>query len=165
MVTQKLYSFTKQQQELKNNAVKQLSMNGVLKPLSIGSVTNICNQDVQFLKAKINNQLTRIKNLEKNITFQLNNPKYLKVRTKNQLDLKILKRCEQIHRDYFNKILYYRNKTLNPNVVYINTIQQSYRMMLFELNQQYLKLKLQLRGVDANENPLRNLDQFQKIRV
>ncbi len=163
MVTEKLYNFVKQQQDQKNNAVKQLSMTGVLKPLSIGSVTNICKQDVHFLRAKINNQLNRIKILEKNITFQLNNPKYLKVRTKNQLDLKILKKCEQIHRDYFNKILYYRNKTLNPNVVYINTIQQSYRMMLFELNQEYLRIKLQMRGVNINENPARNLDQFQKI--
>ena len=148
-----------------NNNVKQLSMMGVLKPLSIGSITNICNQDVNFLRAKIKNQLARITNLEKRITFQLNNPKYQKVKTKNALDLKILKQCEQIHRNYFNKILYYRNKTLNPNIMFIVTIQKSYRSMLFDLNQQYLKIKLQMRGVDLNENPLRNLNQFQQIRV
>lgn len=170
MVRDKLYSFIKQ--NIGNNAnsnanntnsVKQLSMTGVLKPLSIGSVTNICNQDVPFLKRKINNQLLRVKDLEKRIIYQLNNPKYLKVKTRNQLDLKILKRCEQIHRDYFNKIIYYRNKTLNPNIIFINTIQRSYRNMLFELNQEYLKIKLQMRGVDINADPTRNLYQFQKV--
>lgn len=158
MKQQKQYNFL-----IQNDGVKQLSMTGVLKPLSIGSITNICNQDIPFLKRKINNQLLRVKDLEKRIIFQLNNPNYQKVRSKNQLDLKILKQCEQIHRNYFNKILYYRNKTMNPNIMFINTMQQSYRNMLFELNQEYLKIRLQMRGVDLHENPERNLYQFQKV--
>ena len=161
MQQQSQYNFLQSQ----NGTVKQLSMMGVLKPLSIGSITNICNQDINFIRIKINNQLARINDLEKRISFQLNNPKYEKVKTKNALDLQFLKRCKQIHRDYFNKILYYRNKTFNPNVTFIATMQTSYRNMLFELNQQYSKMKLQMRGVDVNENPLRNLDQFQQVRV
>lgn len=157
---QKKYSFV---QSTNNNGVRQLSMTGVLKPLSIGNINNIAKQDIVFLKKKINNQLSRIKMLEMNLVEQINNPKYINVQQKNKMDLQFLKDAEKIHKAYFNKILYYRNKTLTPNIMFLNTMQRTYTNMLFDLNQKYQKVKLQLKGVLSNENTLRYSVQLQQI--
>jgi len=150
-------------QNYNNGAVRQLSMTGILKPLSIGTITSIAKQDPIFLRRKIGGQLNRIKLLEINLTKQFNDPKYLKVQQKNKIDLNFLKDAEKIHRNYFEKVLYYREKTSNPNLVYLNKLQISYKNALFTLNQNYQRVKLELKGVLNNENPIRDNVQFQQI--
>lgn len=161
----KKYSFVKNINTYSTNNVQKISMTGILKPLSIGNINSIVKQDIGFLKKKINYQLNRIKMLEMDLTEQINNPKYITVQQKNKIDLRFLKEAEKIHKTYFNKILYYKNKTLTMNVVFLNTMQRGYQNMLFDLNQKYQKVKLELKGVLSNENPIRNSIQLQQVRV
>ena len=151
----KKYSFVRNI-NIQNDGYRRLTLTGILKPLSIGTINNIIKQDSNYLRRKINYQLSRIHMLEMDLTQQINNPKYIKVQQKNKIDLQFLKDAERIHKLYYNKILYYKNKTFNMNVSLINTMQRTYQNMLFDLNQKYQKVKLELKGVDTNENQLRN---------
>ena len=144
------YSFTNQ----RSMTQKRLSIAGVLKPLSIGSISSIANSDPHVLKVKIQYQLQRLEQLRNTLTEQVNNPKYIKVKQRNIVDLKMLQSCTQIHRAYFNRVLYYRNKTMNADVNELNIMFKQYEMQLFTLGQQYRKIKLQLKGIVPNAYPI-----------
>jgi hypothetical protein len=72
-----LYTFLIEQQ---TNERPHISVTGVLKPLSIGSITNLIKSEPIYVQNKVTYQLARINNLISDIQYQINNPKYEKRR-------------------------------------------------------------------------------------
>lgn len=153
------YNFLRQRFD--NN--RSLSITSALKPLSIGSVSNIVSNDILLLRNKINSQLTRLNNLQKKTTYQINNPKYIKTQQKNKIDLKFLNQAISIHKKYYSDLLYQKNKFKNLDVNFVQQLSKVYSNKLFLLNQQYQKTKLEFKGIDTNENLPRNPIQFSQI--
>jgi hypothetical protein len=122
-----------------------ISVTGILKPLSIGSLTNIVKAPLIYIQKKVNYQISRINNLISELQQRINNPKYEKVQENNKFELDIVRQAFVIHNGYFRKILTIKRSGRLKNVAYISRMETLYKRQLFTLSQKYKKYKLQQR--------------------
>ena len=143
-----------------NTERKHISVIGVLKPLSIGSMTKILNCKPIELTNKINYQLTRITDLMSELQYKISNPKYEKVKKNNEFELRVVRQAYTIHRAYFMKLLYFKGRSIIKNPRTLETLQAMYRRQLFILNQNYKKEKI-MSGVPTEVSNLNSNDNTQ----
>lgn len=125
-----------------NTDKKHISVIGVLKPLSVGSITNILNCKPIELSNKINYQLSRITELMTELQEKISNPKYEKVKKNNEFELRVVRQAYVIHRAYFTKLMYFRGKGIIKNPRSLENLQTMYKRQLFILSQNYKKTKI-----------------------
>jgi len=126
-----------------NGERKHISVVGVLKPLSIGSISKLVQCKPIELRNKINYQLSRITQLMTDIQFKISNPKYEKVKRNNEFELQVVRSAYAIHRAYFTRLIYFKGRGLIRNPARLEMLQSTYKRQLFLLNQNYKKSKLQ----------------------
>jgi hypothetical protein len=150
-----LYTFLIEQQ---TNERPHISVTGVLKPLSIGSITNLIKSEPIYVQNKVTYQLARINNLISDIQYQINNPKYEKVKQNNSTELRFVRDAQTIHASYFRRILNLKKSGRLKNIAIINRLEMLYKKNLFTLSQKYKKFKLDQRLIAQqavqNENPV-----------
>ena len=157
------YSFIKKTVEdfnSNNTERKHISVVGVLKPLSIGSMTKILNCKPIELTNKINYQLSRITDLISEIQYKISNPKYEKVKKNNEFELRVVRQAYAIHRAYFMKLLYFKGRSVIKNPRSLEVLQTMYKRQLFILNQNYKKTKL-MSGIPPEVSNLNSNDNTQ----
>lgn len=123
-----------------------ISVSGILKPLSIGSLTNIVKAPIIYIQKKVNYQLNRINNLISQLQQKINNPKYEKVQENNKFELAIVRRAFNIHNGYFTKVLMVKKSGRLTDIKYISRMEMLYKKQLFVLSQQYKKNKIKQRN-------------------
>jgi len=125
-----------------NNQAKHISVIGVLKPLSIGSISKLIQCKPIELTNKINYQLNRVNTLITDLQFKISNPKYEKVKQNNEFELRVVRSAYAIHRAYFTKLLYFKSRGIIKNPAKLEMLQSGYKRQLFLLSQNYKKSKL-----------------------
>lgn len=141
-----------------DNRTSGLSVAGVMKPLSIGSLTSITSQTKYTISEKIKRQLFRVNKLQIKIRNQMLNPKYEAVKRKNEIDLKAVQSAYNVHYEYFSKVMKWKSQGVFKNQLRLKLLQEQYRKKLFLLNQSYQRECLQLKNVEIpnttpNNNP------------
>lgn len=151
-----LYTFLIEQ--LNSTERPHISVSGVLKPLSIGNITNLIKAEPTYVINKINYQLSRISNLISDLQAQINDPKYEKVKQNNNTELRFVRDAQIIHTSYFRRIINLKKSGRLRNIVIINRLEMLYKKQLFSLSQRYKKFKLDQRliaqQVEKNENSI-----------
>jgi hypothetical protein len=157
MVTKK-YNFLLEEFSI-NNETPHISVSGMLKPLSIGSLTNIIKAPLLYTQKKVQYQIGRINKLISELQQKINNPKYEKVQENNKFELSIVRQAFNIHNGYFSKILLIKKSGRLNNIKYINRMEMVYKRQLFILSQKYKKYKLTQRmalqqATQSNQNEI-----------
>jgi len=132
------------------------SVASVLKPLNIGSVSFISNSHPLLLKKKVQEQLSKVLQLEKKLRFQMYNSQYEQIKKKNEIDMEYVSRAHVIHQQYFSKVLFLKSKYRRVNSNALGTILHIYEKQLFMLNQQYQKQKIQMSPYSSKNEDMDN---------
>lgn len=143
----KKYTFITEDYNINDTERPHISVSGILKPLSIGSLTNMVKAPLIYIQKKVNYQISRISNLISELQQKINNPKYEKVQENNKFELSIVRQAFNIHNGYFRKVLAIKKSGKLNNIKYISRMEILYKRQLFILSQKYKKYKLKQRMV------------------